>query len=398
MSNVLASLNEAFLNQILAGYIDQFSGSRVIRTASVMITYTALDNPVFTLPHSGDSGFIIQVPTLDFRLYRYRDGERGPELGGSQFELTVRGNFRLQPPRNSDPGGSIQIHIDDCEVNGGNPIGRAIVSLYINNTVIPALKARLPAVKIPNLRQLLGFPVTVDRVHTANRQLYLLMTVPDAPHPATPPPVITQTDEPSVFICATDAAITASQASFKVKRGVDEDTDFPLPMGVKLGLASLHLVGYVQADDLNVRIHSGEPSCGVNLTASAGLKVGMKPLGQYDLGLKPRITPPRFSLDLKSNDERIYAVIQMESSPLVNWEIPGIPRVIQPALRDLLGWVDSSMSMVYDTLDAGLRVIRIPIVSFADWSYLMHVEQVRFEGNSVLVHLVADQREEEVPS
>jgi len=396
MGNVVACVNEAFLTRLLQNTATAFTGSRVVAN-TVEVAYHAQTQPYFELPRSndGDNDFCVVVPQLQITAFRHAEGQRKGKIGQSVFELRFYGTFHYHQ-RNAnvqDDPGRIYIRILRGNVTGGNPVGRAVLSLYIDNTVIPAISSRLPEVVVPDMQALLGFAVEVERLHTANRLLYMVMRVAGGSQKTTPPPITEQTDVPSIFIAATDDAITTTQAEFAIKRGIDEDTDFPLPMGLSLGFASLHLVGYVQASGLHIRIYHGEPSCKINLTASAGLKAGLKPLGKLDLSLKPTITPPRFSLHLqtRADNRQLVAAIQMESSPLVSWAIPGLPRPFQPLLRDILGWIDLSMSVVYDTVDTGLRVIKIPIISLDRLPMPAHFESVRFEGNSILAQIVLDE-------
>lgn len=394
MSNVFVCVNEAFLNHILLGYHDTFSGSRLISSAAVEVVYRATTVPVFQLPQGGDGGnaFTIHVPSLSLDVYRHTGGERRSRILHDDFQLDFDGSFALYQTEQATH--QIRIRVDQGRVSGGRAVLRAMLTTALNRGVIPAIKARLPDIRIPNFQSLLGFDVQVDSLLTTNRLLYLLMTVPDARKPSTPPPIATPGDKPNVFIAATDDAINASQEAFAVKRGIDEDTDFPLPMGVNLGAVGVHLVGYVQADNLRIRVRGGDPSCAVDLSASAGIKMKLKPLGNFDLTLTPSITPPRFGLELmRSRDgQRITAAVQVENGAIVEWSIAGLPGPVKPLLRELLTWVESSMALVYDGVDVALRAAQFPIASLDDFPLPLKFERVDFEGNGVLIRMGVDHR------
>jgi hypothetical protein len=397
MGNVVACVNEAFLTHLLHNTATTFTGSRVVAN-TVEVAYHAEDLPHFALAKSNDTeeDFQIVVPALQISAFRYTEGERRGKIGQSKFELRFYGTFHFH--RGEADHGRIYIRILRGEVTGGNRVGRAVLSMYIDNAVIPAISSRLPEIAMPDMQDLLGFAVQVERLHTANHLLYMVMTVAGSSQAqTTPTPITTQTEAPSIFIAATDDAISTTQRTFSLKRGIDEDTNFPLPMGLKLGIASLHLVGYVQARRLHIRIDRGDPSCKVDLTASAGLKMGLKPLGKLDLSLKPTITPPRFSLHLqiRADNRQLTTAIQMESSPLVSWAIPGLPRVFRPLVGELLGWIDTSMTVVYDAIDTSLRVIKIPVISLDRLPMPAHFQSVRFEGNSIVAQIVLDQEDDE---
>lgn len=387
MSNVIVAVNEAFLNTLLFPYRGFFDGTQIIKVLGLEAVYTATQDPYFELsPHGHrNHDFILHVPVLALTLYRYTSRTRGAEVLTRRFSLAFYGSFTLNDATDDAPA-SIGLKLGHADVTGA-PISKRLMGLALNQTIIPAIMAQLPRVILPDMRALLGFPVEFHGLQVANRLLFMRLHVPQGGE-ATPSPITTQTDAPSIFLSATDAAITATQTDFKLKAGLDDDTDFPLPSGVKLGIASAQIVGYMAADNFRLRVQGGQPTCAIRLSAAGGLKLGLKPLGKLNLTLQPTITPPRFSLRLLQDADTLYAAVQMDSSPLVSWAIPGTPDLLKPLLRDLLAGVDSAMSVVYDTVDSGLRLMQIPLISLASAPFAGTFHAARFNGNGVFVHII----------
>ncbi|TVR23971.1 MAG: hypothetical protein EA396_02465 [Anaerolineaceae bacterium] len=385
MANVTVCANEALLNALVAPYAPFFNGVHIIRALGLQITHRAIEPPRFELRGRTATGpdFVLRVPAFEVSAYRYRNRQRGRHIITRTFALGFTGDFTFKAA-SADTAPAIGINVTGAEVDGA-PFSRRLLRTALNQRILPAIMRQLPRIAIPDLREVVGFAVRVDGLQVANHALYMLMSVAGGGE-STPPFIAPEVnDEAGILLSMTAEAITATQADFKVKRGIDEDTDFPLPMGLRLGLASVQMVGFVQADHLRVRVRGGQPTCAVNLSAGAGLRVGLQPLGRVNLSLQPTITPPRFTLDLMSDSQTVYTVIQMESSPLVSWDLPAVPTPIKPILRDLLTGVDNAMSPVYDAVDTGLQMVKIPIASLDGLPLHGAVRYARFEGNGVVV-------------
>lgn len=391
MANVTVCANEALLNALVAPYARFFDGVQIVRALGVQIVHRAIEPPRFRLRGraSAASDFILHVPAFEVDVYRYRGRQRGRRIISRRFALRFAGDFAFSAPADDDANteSAIGIRVTGAEVDGA-PFSRRLLRAALNQRILPAIMRQLPRITIPDLREIVGFAVRADGLQVTDGALYMLMSVPNGGESAPPfvaPP--RDDDAPAILLSMTGGAITATQADFKIKRGIDEDTDFPLPVGLRLGLASAQMVGFVQADNLRVRVRGGQPTCAINLSAGAGLRVGLQPLGRVNLSLQPTITPPRFALDLMSDGQTVYTVIQMEASPLVSWDLPAVPAPIKPILRDLLTGVDSAMSPVYDAVDAGLQMVKIPIASLDGLPMRGTVRYARFEGNGVVVRV-----------
>lgn len=394
MSNVTIGINAALLDRLAAQEVPTLAGEHKLRSAGLVVVYDTAQPPRFVLPQGDKDRARFRLTLSQVRVNIYRSSDTGrTRLIRATFDLTLHGVFTLTQDEEARTG-QIGMTIRKADVSGAGLISRSLLRAALNYGVIPAVKERLPAIVVPDLRELLGFAVQIDRVKTAHGLLYLLMTVPGAPAPEMPPLIRMETTTPTLLVHATDSAITASQRDFRLKEGVDEDTRFPLPMGVNLGFMATQLVGYVQADHLRVRVRGGEPSCTVRLTASAGLRMKLWPFGRFDMALTPYTQPPRFSVTLRTSrdGQRLSAAVQLEHGALVDWSLAGVPRLVQPVvnplLRELLHWVDQMMAPVYDALDLALRQIRIPIVSLNDFPLPLRFQSTTFEDTGLLVRLV----------
>lgn len=378
MSNVVIAVNEAFLNQLLKP--EYFRGEKEI--ASVVVRYEVAHPPYFSLPEGDEEqqSFAILLDALTITLHR-----NGKQIGKETFALRLEGAFRFEHNQ-------IDIVFEQAAVNGGGRITRNLLTLYINRGVIPAIKEQIV---LPDLRQLVGFDVTVDEVSTHNRMLFMTMHVSGDDDADSPTILITHTDQPSIFLSATGGAVTASQREFIIKQGIDEDTNFPLPMGISLGTVRFHMVGYVAMGGLKIDIRQGTPVCSVDYTASAGMRVKFTHMGTLNLALSPTITPPAISLDLQTNraGTRLLAAMQVNSDAIIGWRIPLIPPPIRLLTDEVMSWVDASMGVVIDAVDTGLRTLRIPIFSLETFSdsigMPLRFASVGFRGNSIVVHVTA---------
>lgn len=372
MSNVVICVNEALLNQLLKP--EYFTGEREI--ASVIIRYYTDIVPYFILPEDDteQQQFIIMLEAFTVTLSR-----QGKSIATETFNLTLKGQFNFIDNR-------ITITFEHAQVKGGGRIARNLLNTYLNKAIIPAIREHIT---LPDLRQLVGFPVTVDEVSTHNRMLFMTMHVSDDQQP--PTIVIKHTDEPSIFLAATGNALTQSQRAFSIKQGIDQDTN--LPLGLSLGIAKFHLMGYMEASDLQINIKGGAPVCHVNFTASAGMRVKFNHMGTLNLALSPTITPPAISLDLKVDRPGtcLWAAMQVNSDAIIGWRIPLIPMPIRLLTDEIMSWVDVSMGVVIDTIDAGLRTLRIPVFSLDSFSdsigLPLRFQSVGFRGNSIVVHV-----------
>lgn len=364
MSDVVICLNEALLNQLLKP--EYFAGERD------MVRYHADVAPYFILPEEDteQQHFAIRLEAFTVTVSR---------LATETFELTLNGQFHFIENH-------ILITFEQAHVTGGGRITRTLLNMYLNKVIIPAIKEQIA---LPDLRQLIGFPVTVDEVSTHNRMLFMTMHVSD--NQQQPTIIIKHTDEPSIFLAATGSALTQSQHDFSIKQGIDQDTN--LPLGLSLGIAQFHLVGYMEASDLQINIKRSAPICHVNFTASAGMRVKFNHIGTLNLALSPTITPPAISLDLQINRAGtcLLAAMQVNSDAIIGWRIPRIPMPIRLLTDEIMSWVDVSMGVVIDTIDTGLRALSIPVFSLESFSESiglpLRFQSVGFRGNSIVVHV-----------
>ncbi|GAB4306999.1 MAG: hypothetical protein Kow00117_00130 [Phototrophicales bacterium] len=378
MSNIAMAINEAFLNQLLKP--EYFQGEKEV--ASVVVRYQAEHPPYFELPADDHprQNFVIMLDALTISVHR-----KDKQIHQATFSLQLNGSFRFEHQQ-------IDIVFDQANVRGGGRVARNLLNMYLNRAVIPAIKEQIV---LPDLSQLVGFEVNIDSVQTHHRMLFITMHVTGDHDDDVPNVIITHTNQPSIFLSATGGAITASQRGLVIKQGIDEDTNFPLPMGISFGTVRFHLVGYVALSQLKIDIQQSVPICSVDYTASAGIRVKFTHMGTLNLALSPTITPPAISLNLQTDraGTRLLAAVQVNSHAIIGWRIPFIPAPVRLLTDELMSWVDACMGMVIDAVDTGLRTVRIPIFSLDALENALgctlHFKTVQFRGNSVVVHVIA---------